>query len=691
MVSGSPEQSDLPLQFAVWWEEVRRLVSAGEPPWVSDRIGGGSPLFANGQTELPFPLQAPVWALGATRGTDVMAVWKLELAAIGVFVLLRRLRLAAAAAAVGGLAFAFGLYSLSWLVVPLAWVVAATPWAWWALVGALRGKRRDSAVLAAVLGVLAGWSVHAETAAFLWLAIAGAGVVMAWGRWRRIRRLAGVFLLAAAVAGVGAIPTLAAIADSSKLAGLRSGTYPDPGVGWGLRARVAALLLTPWRDGHPADGTWIHPFPAAAVSMSVGSVAFVLLLASPPRRRQRRAALALALVGGAAAALVWQVPGVADVGGRLTVLRVMNWSRAAFLVSFAIAMLAAIAADAWLRGRNPRRLIAAAVAVQVAILALGLTATGRARTRALRAAWVPTAVALSAPLAVAGGAWPVAILVLVEGALDGWQLLPASSTAGPGLPRALPNALRAAAATQGGRVLGLGAALPANLAAGLGLADLRSHDPVRPRALVSLHRALGAAGMDLPGEVTTPWAGLAGAWGVRWLVTLPVGVSGPSGATWEQVLTTEQGRLFRNPRALPVVRLALRTVSPPGDAGTGAWEGIDFATTAVCAPAIPLDGVGTITVLEARPWRCTVRVAAQGRVLALLHSPLAPGWAASIDGSPTQIVEANLGAMGVVVPTGRHEVRWKYAPVGLGSGIALTVLGLAGCLALAVTSGRRIR
>ncbi|MGC8917663.1 MAG: hypothetical protein ACP5NF_11875, partial [Thermoanaerobaculum sp.] len=24
-VSGSPEQSDLPLQFAVWWEEVRRL------------------------------------------------------------------------------------------------------------------------------------------------------------------------------------------------------------------------------------------------------------------------------------------------------------------------------------------------------------------------------------------------------------------------------------------------------------------------------------------------------------------------------------------------------------------------------------------------------------------------------------------------------------------------------------------
>jgi len=179
-ISGSAEQSDLPLQFAVWWEEVRRLVASGEPPWISDRIGGGTPLFAHGQSGLPFPLQAPVWALGAERGTDVMAVWKLELAALGTFLLLRRLRLRSAAAATGALTYAFGLYTLSWLVVPLAWVVAATPWVWWTLIGCLRGRKAEAAGLALLLGALAGWSVHPESAAFLWMAIAVSGTVLAW-------------------------------------------------------------------------------------------------------------------------------------------------------------------------------------------------------------------------------------------------------------------------------------------------------------------------------------------------------------------------------------------------------------------------------------------------------------------------------------------------------------------------------
>ena len=127
-VAGSPEQTDLPLQLAPWWEESRRLIAAGQPPWVTERIGGGTALFAHGQSGLPFPLHLPVLVLGAESGTDVMAVWKLEIAALGMFVLLLvRLRLRWAAAAAGGLAWGFGLYALSWLVSPVGWVLAATP------------------------------------------------------------------------------------------------------------------------------------------------------------------------------------------------------------------------------------------------------------------------------------------------------------------------------------------------------------------------------------------------------------------------------------------------------------------------------------------------------------------------------------------------------------------------------------
>ncbi|HUK14661.1 MAG TPA: hypothetical protein VLW17_15290 [Thermoanaerobaculaceae bacterium] len=687
-ISGSPEQSDFPLQLTAWWEEVRRLARAGDPPWISDRIGGGVPLFAGGQSEIPFPLQAPVWALGASRGTDVMAVWKLELAALGGFLLLRRLRVVSQAAALGAGMFAFGTFMTSWLPSPLTWVVAATPWAWFLLLGALRGRRKDTAVLALLLGAIAGWSVNAESAAFLWMSVFGGGVVLVWGRLRRLVRLAVPFLLALMVAGVGAIPTLAQIAGSARLEAAAQSTYPASWIDWPLRVRVLELLLAPWRQGHPADLTWNLPFPAATVALFVGSSAWVFLLAAAPRRRLRRVALAGIVQAAGALVLLVQFPFFAALLARVPVLRLMVWARAAYLVDFGLCVVAALAADRFIREPRPLRLLAVAAAVTV--LAALLVATGPVAAGVRRGvpllAFAPI-VALVASARAGRRGWWVPVLCMAEVGLASGSLLPASRPAGE-VPQ-LVASLVEDATREGGRVLGLGAALPANLAAGLGLSDLRSHDPMRPEALTRLHEALGAAGRDLPGEITSPWAGLSGAWGVRWLVAPPAGVAGASIAGWEDVARFANGRIFRNSRALPVVRLATHAVAPPGDPGAGAWEGLNFATTAVVAEPVSLGGTGTLALIEARPWRYTARVEADGQVLALLHSPSAPGWAAWLDGSRARIVEANLGAMGVVVPAGRHEVRWQYAPVGLGAGIALTLLGLAGCLALAVVSRRR--
>ncbi|MEW6337309.1 MAG: hypothetical protein AB1625_07885, partial [Acidobacteriota bacterium] len=344
-VAGSAEQSDLPLQFHVWWSEVARLASEGDPPWISERIGGGTPLFANGQSGVPFPFQAPVWVLGPERGTDVMAAWKLELAALGTFLLLRRVRLLPAAAATGALAYAFGLYAVSWLVVPLAWVVAAAPWAFRLLIGALRGSHRESAGLALLLGVLAGWSTHPETAAFLALAIAVFAITVSWGRLRRIRRLVLPAFLAVLVAAVGALPTILTVADSAKAAWMSArARYPEEGVTGPDRLRAAALVLVPWRDGRPQDGTWQRPFPNAAVALGVGSTPLVLFLLGRFRRRHRRLVVALGLVGVGAACLAYQVPGIAQTVSRLPVLGLMTWSRAGFLVSLAVACLGASAA-----------------------------------------------------------------------------------------------------------------------------------------------------------------------------------------------------------------------------------------------------------------------------------------------------------------------------------------------------------
>jgi len=689
-VAGSPEQVDLPVQFAVWWEEVRRLADAGEPPWISDRMGGGTPLYAHAQTGVPFPLHVPVWALGAARGTDVMAVWKLELAALGSFLLLRRYGVMAAAAAAGSLAYAFGVFMISWLVVPLSWVAAGAPWALRFLTGTLRGRRRDAAALALLLGSLAGWSVHAESAAFLLVAVAVAGTVLAWGRRRRLTRLVAPLALAGAVAGVGAVPALQAIADSAKLAQARGApAYPTPGLSGALRARAAALLLTPWREGHPGDGTWHRPIPAAAVSVAIGAAPLALLAAARPRRRHGRLWLALTAVGAGAAVLLYQVPGLAHALAGVPVLGWMVWVRAAFLVPLALALAAALAADAWLRRPRHLRLAAAALAVQAAVVALVASAPEHApRAHLWRSAWAPAAVA-AAPLVAASGGWLLPVVVAAESCLQAGALVPASRS-----PAAAPPALaavQAAVAEEPGRVLGLADALPANLAAAAGLADLRSHEPLRPRSLAALHGALGSDGHDLPGPVLRPWAGLAGAWGVRWLVGPAAGptLAGSLASGWVEVGGDRQARLYRNARALPVTRLASRAVTPPGDPREGAWEDLDFATTAVLAAPPRLGGSGTLDVVEARPWRVTARVRADGDVLVVHHAPRTAGWAASVDGRRAPLLAANIAAMAVEVGAGEHDVRFEYAPAGLAAGAMLTAAGVLGCAALARRRRRR--
>ncbi len=677
-VAGSPEQTDLPLQLGAWWDESRRLMADYQPPWVTDRIGAGTALFAHGQSGLPFPLHVPVLALGAAAGTDVMAVWKLEIAALGMFVLLLgRLRLRPAAAAAGGLAWGFGLYTLSWLVSPVGWVLAATPASLALLAGALRGRRRESAWLAVLLGVMAGWSVNPESAALLWMGVALAGTILAWGRWRRIVRLAVPFALALPVAAIGAVPTALAIHGSSKYASLAAvPIYPAADIGWELKAKVAALLLLPWREGHPADGSWLLGFPAAPVSFSVGAAA-VLLAALGCRPRLRRWWLAVAATGVLGAGMAYQLPGLSQVLARVPVVGVMTWVRAGFLLSLAVAVLAALGADAWLRRPRRGRWLAASGTVAVVTTVLASTAPGpAARRHAWTTAWAPLAAVAATP---AAGAVAVTALVVGEIVAAGWDVVP-RSVAGRVPSHGALATVRRGAAREGGRVVGLGGALPANLAAEEGLADVRAHDPVRPLALWRLHEALGATGAGLAGPVSTPWATVAGSWGVRWLVTPPDGVTGACADGWEEIYAGADGRVYRNSRWAPVMRLVDTVVISPGDPGAGAWEKLDLEHAVVGDTAVRLGGRGRVIDTVSSASRTVATVETDGPVLAVLHVPAAPGWRTTVDDEPVARRIVDLGAMAVVVPAGRHRVAWVYTPPQLMTATTTTVIGLLACV-----------
>ena len=109
------------------------------------------------------------------------------------------------------------------------------------------------------------------------------------------------------------------------------------------------------------------------------------------------------------------------------------------------------------------------------------------------------------------------------------------------------------------------------------------------------------------------------------------------------------------------------------------------------AEQVSVGGEGTLTPVEDRPWRQVARVRAEGRVLAVLHTPRAPGWRVFLDGRQVRPLDVRPGAMGVVIPDGEHEVRWQYVPSGLALGSVLSLAGLAGCLVLSLSSPRRRR
>ncbi len=656
-----PTASDVVRQLHPWWDLERRRVLRDRVPWLAPEIGAGTPLVGNGQSGWLAPVMLPVWALGPEAGTDVMAVWKLEAAGLGAFLLLSALlRLSFTAAAVGGLAWGGAPFLVGWLLWPVGWNLAALPWIWWSAAGLTAGPFRRRTVRKVVLtGLLWGWflgcGLNPETAVIVLGSGLAAALALHPGRWRR---LLGAMAVALPVGLLLAWPAVVVIGASSKiraLAELHPNREPLP-----LAFDLAALrqTLNPAALGHPWPGTWQGPYPYPAGAAGIGGAALLLAVLGRPRRRHGRWVVAAGFLLAVGLLLAMRPPVLGTWLARIPPLDRMTLPRFLLLVPWSLSLLAALGTEGVLRGRVRRW--AAGLPLVLLAVAGGWTGGWGAGSRLL---------ALLAPLA-AGGAAALALtsrrvvpaLVALELGLLAVGVNPAADPADR-LPE--PAVLRRLEerAVPGERLVGLDGVLPANLAGRYGLEDLRCFGPVRPWPLARLHALLGAEDPVLPGPLHDAPPRLLGAWSVRWVLA-------PAGREldgWRMVDRGDGVGVWKNPWWRAELRLAQRVVAAPSE-GAG-WELLGseplLLPDGVLLPAggvFEVTGAGTLRVLRAAPERIEVEVAGDGPQLLVVARSWLPGWRALVDGRPAAVLRANLAGLGVAVPPGGHRVELVYSP-----------------------------
>ena len=190
---------------------------------------------------------------------------------------------------------------------------------------------------------------------------------------------------------------------------------------------------------------------------------------------------------------------------------------------------------------------------------------------------------------------------------------------------------------------------------------------------------------------------------VRYLLTWRADYGGGPKLLSDKLPKGEEMHLFERPSALPRAWVVhhqeviaddeaafARLVSPDFDPRSAAIlpAAPDFALGRDGAPGAPVSGpsTGSAEIAHKSTSSLTVRVSSPEPGLLVLAEVYTPGWQATIDGQPVEVLRADYTLRAVPVPAGDHEVRLRYDPpsfkVGLATSGLFLLLALAGLAVL---------
>jgi hypothetical protein len=699
--------NDVTLQFVPWQLEARRQLLSRRPPLLNAYSGSGQALLGNGQSA-PFSLVSLLsLPFDPQRAQALRAFLKILLALWGTWAAARQLEVRGLFSCAAAVAYAYGGSMTAWQLFPHAEVMALWPFLFLAgerlFVDPRDQRSRWLAGLAIAGIVLAG---HPETAAVALLAWVvrwsfGARVGEATHR-HAVRAMAAIAGLALLATSFSVLPVAETILNSEKLLQERGGWSADRPPG--LEAPAAAVLnmVVPGFFGTPQEGSEGGPAPLQWLAEgSVGLPALALAAVGgflgSGRREARRY---LALIAAAAFALHLIPQKLLAPFLVLPPLSLIAVRYFAYIGGFAVALLSALALEAWADGASRRVRGALAVSAGAAAVAAGLcfvlrpqvwAAFGGVPSGALLAASGRHAlVALVVALILAAALLLLRPPVLVGSLVVALSLLQLHDAYGgyvPHVPSALayppvPLLSRLAAEREPFRLVGSRGVLTPNASTVYRLRDIRTHDPTESARYVAwlvdvLDFELGRyhkAYRPKPEHLS-----LLRLLAVRFVLT---GEGTRLPPPWLDRGLFETTRLWEVPgkvqwaffpkRILPVAsaveaRTALRrSGSPfrlaPIELGTG-------------GPAAP-NGRARVLRVEHRSEGIELSVAAGEEAWLVVSQVALPGWRARVDGRPAEIVPAYGALLAVRVPAGASRVTIFYRPRTWTVGVVVSTMAI---------------
>ena len=114
-----------------------------------------------------------------------------------------------------------------------------------------------------------------------------------------------------------------------------------------------------------------------------------------------------------------------------------------------------------------------------------------------------------------------------------------------------------------------------------------------------------------------------------------------------------------------------------------AADDFDLRHNAVVTAPInkPLAGVSTaiVTVQKNSPTFLQLETGTSGHSLLVVSQIFYPGWQATIDGEPADLLRVNVVQQGVIVPPGKHTVEISYVPRIFRWGMIISIIALITC------------